>query len=264
MQVAEQSLRGSWSVQKRVIGALLAREIITRYGRHNIGFLWLFVEPMIFTMGVTLLWTAMRNVHGSTLPIVAFGVTGYSTVLLWRGMPGRCIKAVEPNLALMYHRNVRMMDIYAARLLLEAGGATISFIALCMVLVATGWIRPPEDVLTIAIAWGLLAWFGAALAVLLGALSEESDLVVRLWTPVSYLTFPLSGAAFIVDALPKGAQDAILLVPMVHAAEMVREGYFGSSVRSHYDVGYLAAWCLGLSFVAVFKARATAAGVKPE
>ena len=27
-------------IQKRVIGALLMREIITRYGRNNIGFLW--------------------------------------------------------------------------------------------------------------------------------------------------------------------------------------------------------------------------------
>jgi ABC-type polysaccharide/polyol phosphate export permease len=34
-----------------VLGALLIRELLTRYGRHNIGFLWLFVEPMIFTLG---------------------------------------------------------------------------------------------------------------------------------------------------------------------------------------------------------------------
>ncbi len=90
-----------------MIGALLMREILTRYGRHNIGFLWLFVEPMLFTLGVTALWTATRAVHGSDLPIVAFAITGYSSVLLWRNMPFRCIGAIEPNLSLMYHRNVR-------------------------------------------------------------------------------------------------------------------------------------------------------------
>jgi ABC-2 type transport system permease protein/capsular polysaccharide transport system permease protein len=41
------SLRHSFEIQRRVIGALLMREVITRFGRHNIGFLWLFVEPMI-------------------------------------------------------------------------------------------------------------------------------------------------------------------------------------------------------------------------
>ena len=50
-------LRESWRIQRRVIWALVMREILTRYGRHNIGFLWLFVEPMIFTLLVTLLWS---------------------------------------------------------------------------------------------------------------------------------------------------------------------------------------------------------------
>ncbi|MFN5779339.1 MAG: capsule polysaccharide export ABC transporter permease, partial [Novosphingobium sp.] len=42
-------LTQAWQVQRRVIGALLLREMLTRYGRNNIGFLWLFVEPMLFT-----------------------------------------------------------------------------------------------------------------------------------------------------------------------------------------------------------------------
>lgn len=86
-------LKHSLRVNQRILGALLVREMLTRYGRHNIGFLWLFVEPMLFTLGVTALWTATKSVHGSDLPIVAFALTGYSSVLLWRNMPGRCIGA---------------------------------------------------------------------------------------------------------------------------------------------------------------------------
>ena len=37
----------SWTIARRVIGALLLRELLTRYGRNNIGFLWLFVEPRV-------------------------------------------------------------------------------------------------------------------------------------------------------------------------------------------------------------------------
>ena len=119
------SLRKSWAIQRRVIGALFMREVLTRYGRHNIGFLWLFVEPMMFTLGVTALWTLAGASHGSNLPIVAFALTGYSSVLLWRNMPARCIGSIGPNLALMYHRNVKVVDIFAARLLLEAAGVTM-------------------------------------------------------------------------------------------------------------------------------------------
>jgi ABC-type polysaccharide/polyol phosphate export permease len=258
------TLRNSWAIQRRVIGALLMREILTRYGRHNIGFLWLFAEPMLFTLGVTAIWTALRSLHGSSIPIAAFALTGYSSVLLWRNMPSRCIKAVEPNLALMYHRNVKVVDVYMSRLILEAAGATISFVVLSLIFISIGWVEPPEDLLKIAVAWSLLTWFGFSLALVVGAYSETTEIIEKLWSPLSYLTFPLSGAAFLVDALPKNAQDLLLLVPMVHGAEMLRDGYFGSMVRSHYDVGYLILSCASLSLLGLAKVRAVSRAVTPE
>lgn len=245
------TLGRSAAVQGRVIYALLMREVLTRFGRHNIGFLWLFVEPMLFTTGVTILWTMSKSVHGSSLPIVAFALTGYSSVLLWRNMPSRCIGAIEPNLALMYHRNVKTIDIFVARLLLEAGGATISFIVLSLFYIYIGWLDPPEDVLIIAEGWLLIAWFGASLAMFLGALAESSELVERLWHPVSYIMFPLSGAAFMVDALPVAAQKYALYVPMVSGVELVRKGYFGKQVHAHYDIPYLFGCCVGLTLLAL-------------
>jgi len=83
----------SLQIQMRVIGALLMREIITRYGRDNLGFLWLFLEPMIFTAGVSAVWSITRNLHTANLSIVAFAVTGYSAVLLWRNCASRCCMA---------------------------------------------------------------------------------------------------------------------------------------------------------------------------
>jgi ABC-type polysaccharide/polyol phosphate export permease len=252
------------AIQRRVIFALLMREVLTRYGRHNIGFLWLFVEPMIFTVGVTALWSVTKSVHGSTIPITAFALTGYSSVLLWRNMPGRCIAALLPNLPLLYHRDVRVADIFAARLLLEAIGASASFLLLGLLFWLIGWMDLPENLLEVIGGWLALAWFGMALALLLGALSVRSELVEKLWHPLSYLTFPLSGAAFMVDALPRVAQDYVLLLPMVHGVEIVREGYFGSHAHAHYDAGYLIAAALVLTFLALAQIRATAPGITVE
>ncbi|QPC97728.1 MULTISPECIES: ABC transporter permease [Qipengyuania] len=257
-------LRQSLQINGRVVGALLVREMLTRYGRHNIGFLWLFVEPMLFTLGVTALWTATKSVHGSDLPIVAFALTGYSSVLLWRNMPGRCIGALWANLSLMYHRNIKVLDIYTARLLLEFGGATISFAVLAIVFMAFGILAPPEDFLGVAAGWLLLAWFGCALAIFLGAMSHRSELVDKLWHPASYLLFPLSGAAFLVDALPLAAQKVVLWIPTVHGVEMVREGWFGSQARAHFDVGYLLVFNLLLSVAGLLMVRWVARRVVPE
>jgi ABC-2 type transport system permease protein/capsular polysaccharide transport system permease protein len=239
-------------------------EILTRYVRHNIGFLWLFVEPMLFTTGVTILWTIAKAAHGSSLPIVAFALTGYSSVLLWRNMPARCIGAVEPNLALMYHRNVRVIDVFLARLILEAGGATISFVTLGLFYTYIGWLDPPRDVLTVVEGWLMIAWFGSSLAMFLGALAEKSELVERLWHPVQYLAFPLSGAAFMVDALPPVAQHYILYVPMVNGVELVREGYFGNEVRVHYDLPYMVGCCVALSLLALAQVAVVNREITPE
>lgn len=248
-------VKNGLAVQRRVIAALLVREMLTRYGRNNIGFLWLFVEPMMFTLVITMLWSATRSIHGSNIPIVAFALTGYSTVIMWRNMPGRCIGAMRANLPLLHHRQVKLFDVYVARVVLEFLGASVSFVVLATIFGLLDMMPAPEDVLKIISAWMLLAWFGAALAVLIGALSERLELVQKLWAPASYIMFPLSGAAFTVDILPPMMREVVLYLPMIHAVEMLREGYFGSAVRSHYDVNYLILWNVGLTLFALSQMR---------
>lgn len=254
----------AFRIQCRVIAALLLREVITRYGRHNIGFMWLFAEPMLFTLGVTALWTLAGAHQNSPLPIISFAVTGYSSVLLWRNMPAKLVCAIEPNLSLMYHRNVKIIDIFISRLLIEAAGATISFIALSVLWTTLGIMKSPDDVLKILLGWFMLAWFGSALAILLGALSGRSELVDKLWHPASYILFPLSGAAYMVEWLPKSAQEAVLLLPMVHGVEILRDGYFGATVKTHYDVAYMAACCLFLTVLGLSQVRVVSTMVTPE
>jgi capsular polysaccharide transport system permease protein len=232
-------LAESLDIQRRVIGALVLREIVTRYGRHNFGFMWLFLEPMLFTVGITALWTATKGLHGSTLPIAGFAVTGYSSVLVWRNCANRCGSAIGPNSSLMFHRNVRVLDLFLSRIVLEVAGATMSLGVLSVLFIAIGWMNPPADLLVMLTGWCLLAWFGAAMGFLVGGLSAQSELVDRLWHTTTYLLFPLSGAATMVDWLPSAAQQVVLWLPMVHGVEMLRHGYYGSLVRTHEDPVYM-------------------------
>jgi ABC-type polysaccharide/polyol phosphate export permease len=76
--------------------------------------------------------------------------------------------------------------------------------------------------------------------------------------------FPLSGAAFLVDALPPEAQRLILYLPMVHGVEYIREGYFGSQIRAHYDMGYMGLVNAGLLLLAIAQVRKISRTVVPE
>ena len=258
-----QTLSDGLVVQFRVVHALLMREVLTRFGRHNIGFLWMFLEPMIFTLFVAGLWAFTGFGHLSNLPIFAFAITGYTSVLLWRNVPARLMKAVEPNASLMYHRYVRLLDVYLARAILEVGGVLVSFFALSLGFWLAGYLRLPEDPLTVVYALVLLAWFGLALGLLMGALSERSELVEKIWHPVSYIMFPLSGAAFLVDALPSSVQSVVLFFPMIHGVELLRAGFFGSMFVPHYEISYLICVNLVLTMAGLSQTRMVSDRIQP-
>jgi len=249
------SLLRSLTIQLRVIHALLMREIITRFGRENLGVLWFVGEPMLFTLGVATLWTLIRQHSESSIPIVAFAVTGYSSVLMWRNSANRSSSAIAQNTQLLFHRNVRVIDVLLTRILVEVCGATASFVALASLFTYVGWMPYPDDLLGVLLGWVMLAWFGASLALLIGAGTAFSDLVERLWHPLAYILFPISGAAFMVAWLPTGLQKVVLLLPMVHGIEMLREGYFGDVVQTHYSVAYMATCNLVMSLLGLYLLR---------
>jgi capsular polysaccharide transport system permease protein len=251
------SLWESFRIQLRVIGALLMREVLTRYGRHNIGFLWMFAEPMIFTVGVTILWNLMKGSHhlAGGMSITAFIFTGYSCLVLWRNVPGRCLTAIVPNHALMFHQQVKPLDVFLSRILLELAGPTISVVLLSIVFVAAGLMQPPRDYLTAVCGWALLGWFASSLALLVGALGERSDIVEKLWHPATYFLLAVSGAFFMVDQLPAAFQSVVLLSPTTHCTEMVREGFLGDQYVWHYSIAYVVVFNMCLMLLGLSQVR---------
>jgi ABC-type polysaccharide/polyol phosphate export permease len=233
------SLLESLRIQLRVIGALLMREILTRYGRHNIGFLWLFVQPMIGVVMITLVWTVIRLRHFDNISIVAFAVTGFSSLMLWRPVAGRCMSAVNPNKSLLYHRQVTVLDFFLARIVLEDAAATMAFVFLVIIFALFAAMPLPLDPLQVFVGWAMLAWFGFGLALLLGALAHRFPSVDKIWRPASYILWLCSGVMFPVDALPPRVIEIILWLPMVSGLEYLREGYFGPVITFHYDMLYM-------------------------
>lgn len=244
------SLSRAVVIQARVIFALIMREIITRYGRHNIGFAWLFAEPMLFTMGVMGLWTLLHDVSsGHSVNVMAFAITSYSTVLVWRNTIGRCTLAVEPNASLLFHRNVQVIDLFLARIVLEIAGITLSMVVLISLFVATGLIAPPADMLTMAAGWGLLAWYSAAMGLLIGGICEYSEMVERLWHPIAYFQLPVSGAFVMASWLPPRVRDIVMIFPVPNCVELFRYGYFGASIKPYYDIEYVVIVCAFLTWM---------------
>ncbi|HYN54162.1 MAG TPA: hypothetical protein VES38_05605, partial [Methylotenera sp.] len=64
--------------------------------------------------------------------------------------------------------------------------------------------------------------------------------------------------------LPASFQKIVLLLPMVHGIEVLREGYFGSSIHAHYDMAYMAIINLCITLLALSQVRVVSRTVIPE
>ena len=251
-------------IQKRVIGALLMREIITRYGRNNIGFLWLFVEPLLMTLIMVLMWKFFKVNNISTLNIVAFTITGYPMMMMWRNASNRAIGSISANMSLLYHRNVRVLDTIFARMLLEIAGATIAQIAIMSVLIAVHWIEMPADIFYMLLAWLLMAMFAIGLGLIICSVAFHFEPFGKVWGTISFVMMPLSGVFFFVHNLPQQLQHYVLMLPMVHGTEMFRAGYFGSSVTTYGNPWFILLCNLVLLLLGLAMVTKFSKGVVPQ
>nr|VFJ49138.1 MAG: capsular polysaccharide transport system permease protein [Candidatus Kentron sp. DK] len=259
--MAETSLATALAIQRRVIGALLLREVITRYGRHGFGMLWMIFEPMLFTLTITAIWYLIRGDKVSDISIVTFAITGFSSFRLWSSAANQCSKAISANRNLLYHRNVKVIDIFISRVLLELVGSTASFVILTTVFAFVGAMDWPRDLVPVLGGWLLLCWFGLALGFVVGALSERIEAFMRIWQVINRILFFVSGTFFMVHWLPEAVQEIILWLPMVHGVEMVRHGYFGDMIPTYESPGYFAAVNLTLTLIGLVLVRQSSRGV---
>jgi ABC-type polysaccharide/polyol phosphate export permease len=248
-------LLDSFRIQCRVIRALVLREIITRYGRHNIGFLWLIVEPLIYIALHPLIWALHAEGRFYGISSWGFALTGFAPFLLWRNMSSRCLNAIEPNRSLLHHRPIKILDIFIARILLEAAGATFTLIFLASILSFFAGMKLPHDILQVCFGWFMMIWFGASLGLFVGSFSESSNIIEKAWTPFTFVMACISGPFFLTDSLPFDIRQIILWCPPLSATEFIREGYFGPVVHFYYDMKYLAVCNLGLLFIGLHRIR---------
>jgi capsular polysaccharide transport system permease protein len=226
----------------RILNALMMRELVTRYGREGLGFLWLIAEPLVFCFGVMGLWSVMKPEYEHGVRLAPFIMTGYMTILLFRHMVQVGSGAMQANIGLMHHRSVRPLHIYLSRMMLEIVGGAMAFAVVYLVLLALGSVSPPHDYLKLYSGYLLMGWLSMGFAITVSSLAIRFEVIERILPVSMYLLVPLSGAFVMVDWIPTAYQSLYLLNPLPHTIEMVRDGVFGEFVQTHYNPLYPFYW----------------------
>lgn len=249
------SLARGLRVQGNVIGALLMRELHTRYGRDNVGYLWVILEPMILAAAVALIHAGADTHFTSDIRPVPFAIVGYCTFMIFRGIFGRAEAALESNLPLLYHRQVTVFDILFSRALLEAAGAGCSLVILLLLTNALGLGNLPARPLYMMIGVVLILWFAFGLSMIVCVVTHENRTAGRLVHPISYILFPLSGALYQLEWIPEPYRSWLAWFPMPHIFEIVRYGQFEGANLDYARPLFVVATCIVLTYVGLIALR---------
>ena len=234
-------------VQMRVIGALLIRDALSRHGHGGLGFFWVVAEPLLLTTAIMVLWTMSNMTHGSDVGVIPFALTGYSFITLWRHIVAKSVRVMTQSASLIYHRQVKFLDVMVARALLETGGIFAAFTVAFVPLWLLGYCPGLRDPLALVGGFALTAWFSFGFGMVLTGLSELNDAVHHFVGPVMYISLPLTGVFTMVAWLPARAQSIMLWSPLVNGSEMFRSGLFPAEIETHWSAGYLILCCLAVT-----------------
>jgi capsular polysaccharide transport system permease protein len=240
----------SFALNLRVIGALMMREGTMKYGHENLGFFWVMGEPMFLTVGVMGMWAITGATHGHGVGLVPFALSGYTNITLWRHLSGRAVRSIRNNAGLLFHRNVRVLDILLARGTLEIVGIFTAFMLAYVPLALLGFVYPLRDPLVMIGGYLLNGWFSLSVGLVIAGISELSEPVEQFVPPILYITLPFTGAFAMASWLPEQWRKAVLWSPLANAQEMFRSGMFPEEVKTYYYPWYIIGWCLALTAIA--------------
>lgn len=241
--------------QLNVIGALVMRELHTRYGRNNIGYLWLIGEPLLLATVIGALHAFQPHHLGSTMPPVPFALVGYCLFIIFRGIFNRAESLLEGSLPLMYHRMISVLNLSIARAVIETAGCICSFLILISLCIAVGYGDLPARPLYVfaSIAW--LLWLSFALGLNVTAITHDRPTLGRLVHPISYFMMPLSGAFVATEWIPASLRPVFTWNPMAGMFEYARYGMFEGASDQYLYPGFLTACCAFFTYTGLIGIR---------
>jgi len=219
-------MRTSWQIQQSVIFALFIRELRTRFGSYKGGYIWLLVEPIAHIIVLTLTFAYIRQRGISGIDIQVFLVTGIAPFLLFKNIALRIMDGIDANRGLLSFRQIKPMDIFIARAMLDA---LISVIVFALLLIGMAWWGldvPFRDPLTVLVIYALLIFMGLGLGMILSVIVHyipEAKTIIRLTMMPLYL---LSGIIYPVAKMPQELLPYLLWNPLLHAFELIRGAFF--------------------------------------
>ncbi len=235
--------------QGEVVHAVLLRETRTRFGAYSLGYLWALIEPTLFISTFYVLFTVGERDAPYGMSLFGFLATGVVPYLLFSSSVNRVAEAINGNKALLFYPHVQPLDLVIARALLEVATFGGVFLLLMSVGALAGMPVAVDEPLYVVAGFTLASLLGTGLGMIFCALGQVNKSVERVRGPFIRPFFWTSGIFFVADSLPDIAKAAFWFNPVLHAIELVRDGWYGAYSSNFATPSYALAVALGLGAV---------------
>lgn len=242
--------RSSLAITLSVWRALFLREALARMFGRRAALAWLLLEPIVHLAFMVFVFTVLRVRHVGGINTALWLMVGLLAFFLFRRVATQGASAIGSNLALFTYRQVKPVDTVLVRCLLEA---LIMLMISAIVLAGAALLDVPmhvESPLAVIAAvlglWLLAVGYGLCVSVVNELSPEVGNIIGLLLVPL-YL---VSGVLFPLSSVPHPYREWLMLNPVAHGVEGVREGlaaYYHAAPE--LDLGYLFLCALVLLFL---------------
>lgn len=236
--------RSSWEIQKAVVNSLFLREMKTRFGSQNLGYLWAILEPaaIIVVFWVMFGFRAKATMPGVDYPM--FLMTGMLSWQLFSNIINKSMVAFQSNIGLFNYRQVKPIDTIIARAMVECLIYFFVFIIFIIIGSALGFTAEIDNIPGLILIIAELIVFGFSFGLLCAVIGTFSDNFPKVISLMMRPLFFSSGIFFAVDSVPVQFKWILLLNPVIHFLELVRTEYFAAFTSQSADPLYIMYWTL--------------------
>jgi capsular polysaccharide transport system permease protein len=234
----------AWTVQKRVVFALMLRETKTLFGRHKLGYLWEVINAVFH---ISIFW-AIRSIgsfqppDGMSTP--AFLIGGFIPFFIFSHGVSNCMSAIWANRSLLTYPQVFPMDLLVSRVILKSAMQSMVFI----LMLGITWVMGQHIVIvnphSILLGFSLMFMFALGFGAICSAFNLMWPTTQQLVPMLIRVLFFTSGLFFSVSTLPIQAQEILFYNPLAHVIELVRNGFVDGYGENFISLPYAASFAL--------------------
>jgi capsular polysaccharide transport system permease protein len=227
------------TIAGQVIGALILRDMRTRFGGSYSGYLVAIVGPFVH---VALLVTIFQLL-GRTAPLgsdtTTFMALGILPFVLFSYPCRQIARSLTSNRPLLTFPRVKPLDVIAARLILEVLGACAVSALVVATLIFAGFEFEPHDFAMMMGGFASAVYYGVSLGCLAAvAAARWPSIASAILIPI-ILSWFLSGVFFLPERLPELLGYIVSFNPLAHSVTLVRVGYYPDFESNLLSVQYL-------------------------